>query len=180
MWGREVLVKIIGGCERGVDWNTALNPVIFSGAGWPAVARPDSCLPSPTTEGRQLGAHDAILDLGQYIGHYVAGSKGKSPTPVLEKYHDRIVSLHLKDRTADGSNVPWGQGQTPIKEMLQLMRQEKWTFPAEPERSEDSQPQAARRASAARQIELEYKIPEGSNAVAEVKKCVQYCQEALA
>lgn len=110
--------------------------------------------------------HDAILDLGQYIGfnldigHYVAGSKGKSPIPVLEKYHDRIVNLHLKDRTADGGNVPWGTGQTPIKEVLQLMRKEKWTFPAE--------------------VELEYQIPEGSNAIAEVKKCVDYCKEALA
>jgi sugar phosphate isomerase/epimerase len=79
---------------------------------------------------------------------------------VLEKYRDRIVSLHLKDRTVDGGNVPWGQGQIPIKEVLQLMRKEKWTFPAE--------------------VELEYKIPEGSNAIAEVAKCVQYCKEALA
>jgi sugar phosphate isomerase/epimerase len=109
---------------------------------------------------------DPILDLGQYIGlnvdcgHYVAGSKGQSPIPVLEKYHSRIVSLHLKDRTADGGNVPWGQGQTPIKEILQLMRKEKWTFPAD--------------------IELEYKIPEGSTAVTEVAKCLRYCKEALA
>jgi sugar phosphate isomerase/epimerase len=114
----------------------------------------------------EMDKHDAILDLGQYIGfnldigHYVAGTNGKSPIPVLEKYHDRITNLHLKDRTADGANVPWGQGQTPIKEVLQLMRKEKWTFPAE--------------------IELEYAIPEGSNAVAEVAKCVQYCKEALA
>ncbi len=113
-----------------------------------------------------LDKPDPILELSPYIGfnfdigHYVAGSKGLSPIPVLEKYHDRIVSLHLKDRTADGGNVPWGEGQTPIKEVLQLMRKEKWTFPAE--------------------IELEYKIPEGSNAVAEVAKCVQYCKAALA
>ncbi|WP_435018184.1 sugar phosphate isomerase/epimerase family protein [Tundrisphaera sp. TA3] len=108
---------------------------------------------------------DPILAYGEYIGfnldigHYFAGSKGKSPIPVLEKYHDRIVSLHLKDRTADGGNVPWGTGQTPIKEVLQLMKQEKWTFPAD--------------------IEVEYKIPEGSSAVAEVAKCVRYCKEAL-
>jgi sugar phosphate isomerase/epimerase len=113
-----------------------------------------------------MDQRDPILEFGQYIGlnldigHYFAGTKGLSPIPVLEKYHDRIVSLHLKDRTADGGNVPWGQGQTPIKEVLQLMRKEKWTFPAE--------------------IELEYKIPDGSNAVAEVAKCVQYCKEALA
>jgi sugar phosphate isomerase/epimerase len=119
-----------------------------------------------TTNYPAMDKTDPILSFGKYIGfnldvgHYFAGSKGMSPIPVLEKYHDRIVSLHLKDRTADGGNVPWGQGQTPIKEILQLMKKEKWTFPAE--------------------IELEYKIPEGSNAVAEVAKCVQYCKEALA
>ncbi|MCX8037213.1 MAG: sugar phosphate isomerase/epimerase [Candidatus Sumerlaeia bacterium] len=108
---------------------------------------------------------DPILEFGQYIGfnfdvgHYFAGSKGLSPIPVIEKYHDRIVSLHLKDRTAEGGNLPWGQGKTPLKEILQLMRKEKWTFPAD--------------------IELEYKIPDGSTAVAEVAKCVQFCREAL-
>ncbi len=109
---------------------------------------------------------DPLLDCGAYIGfnvdigHYVAGSKGLSPIPVLEKYHDRIISLHLKDRTADAGNLPWGQGQTPIKEVLQLMKKEKWTFPAD--------------------IELEYKIPDDSDAVKEVAKCLQYCKEALA
>ena len=109
---------------------------------------------------------DPLLDCGAYIGfnvdigHYVAGSKGLSPIPVLEKYHDRILNLHLKDRTADGGNLPWGQGQTPIKEVLQLMKKEKWTFPAD--------------------IELEYKIPDDSDAVKEVAKCLQYCKEALA
>lgn len=108
---------------------------------------------------------DPILECGPYIGfnfdigHYVAGTKGKCPIAVIEKYHDRIVSLHLKDRTPEGGNLPWGQGKTPIKEVLQLMRKEKWTFPAD--------------------IELEYKIPAGSDSVAEVGKCVQYCKEAL-
>lgn len=114
----------------------------------------------------KLDQPDPILEAGPYIGfnldvgHYFAGTKGQSPIPVLEKYHDRIVSLHLKDRTADGGNLPWGQGQTPLKEILQLMRQEKWTFPAD--------------------IELEYKVPQGSTAVAEVAKCLQFCKAALA
>jgi sugar phosphate isomerase/epimerase len=109
---------------------------------------------------------DPILEISPYIGfnfdigHYFAGTKGKSPIPVLEKYHDRIVSLHLKDRTAKGGNVAWGTGETPIKKVLQLMKKEKWTFPAD--------------------IELEYKIPAGSTAVIEVAKCVRYCKEALA
>lgn len=109
---------------------------------------------------------DPILAYGQYIGfnfdigHYFAGTKGLSPIPVIEKYHDRILSLHLKDRTADGGNLPWGQGKTPIKEVLRLMQKEKWTFPAD--------------------IELEYRVPQGSTSVAEVARCVQYCKEALA
>ena len=113
-----------------------------------------------------LDRHDPILDISPKfgfsfdIGHYFTGSKGKSPIPVLEKYHDRIVNLHLKDRTVDGGNLPWGQGQTPIREVLQLMKREKWTFPAD--------------------IELEYKIPKGSTAVAEVARCAEYCREALA
>src|SRR4051794_37219495 len=113
-----------------------------------------------------LDKADPILEYSPYIGfnfdvgHYFAGTKGLSPLPVLEKYHDRIVSLHLKDRTVEGENLPWGMGKTPIKEILQLMKKEKWTFPGD--------------------IEVEYKIPEGSSAVAEVARCVRYCKEALA
>jgi sugar phosphate isomerase/epimerase len=109
---------------------------------------------------------DPLMQIGDYIsfnfdiGHYVAGTKGKSPIPVLEKYHDKIISLHLKDRNAEGANLPWGQGQTPIKEVLQLLKKEKWPIYGD--------------------IEVEYKIPEGSSPVAEVGKCVQYCKEALA
>jgi sugar phosphate isomerase/epimerase len=113
----------------------------------------------------QIDKPDPLLDCGKYImfnfdiGHYVAGTKGKSPIPVIEKYHDRIISLHLKDRTPDGGNLPWGQGKTPIKEVLQLLKKEKWPIYGD--------------------IELEYKIPAGSTSVAEVAKCVAYCREAL-
>jgi sugar phosphate isomerase/epimerase len=106
-----------------------------------------------------------VLSYGKYLGinfdtgHYLAGT-GESPIPFIEKYHERIVSLHLKDRTKAGGNVAWGQGETPIKEILQLMRKNKWTFPAD--------------------IELEYPVPQGSTAVAEVTKCVQFCKNALA
>jgi sugar phosphate isomerase/epimerase len=109
---------------------------------------------------------DPLFSIGDYIGfnfdigHYVAGTHGKSPIPVIEKYHPKIISLHLKDRTADGGNLPWGQGQTPIKQVLQLLKKEKWPIYGD--------------------IELEYKVPEDSDPVKEVAKCVQYCKEALA
>jgi len=105
------------------------------------------------------------------VGHYY-GVNGQSPVPVMVKYHDRIASLHLKDRKGPGSagenqgpggggpNMPWGQGETPLKEVLQTMKKNKYKFPAS--------------------IEYEYNTPEGSDVVAEVKKCVQFCKDALA
>jgi sugar phosphate isomerase/epimerase len=95
------------------------------------------------------------------LGHYVAGT-GESPIPFLRKFHDRIASVHLKDRQtpAHGAgNLPWGTGDTPLKEILQLMKQRKYAFPAS--------------------IELEYDVPAGSNAVREVAKCLDYCKAAL-
>jgi sugar phosphate isomerase/epimerase len=98
------------------------------------------------------------------LGHYVAGGNvGGTTLDFLNKFHDRISSVHLKDRTTPPHctlNLPWGTGETPIKEILQLMRKSKWKFPAS--------------------IELEYAIPEGSDSVKEVKKCLQYCKDALA
>jgi len=95
------------------------------------------------------------------VGHYAA-AVSQSPIPFMEKYHDRITCLHLKDRkfgTHGGQNVPWGQGDTPLKEILVLMQRKKYRFPAG--------------------IELEYKIPEGSTSAAEIQKCLQFCRAAL-
>ena len=65
------------------------------------------------------------------LGHYVAGT-GESPIPFLRKFHGRIASVHLKDRQtpAHGAgNLPWGTGDTPLKEILQLMKREKYHIP---------------------------------------------------
>jgi sugar phosphate isomerase/epimerase len=102
----------------------------------------------------------ANVDLGHYVA---AGNVGGTPVEFLEKHHARISSIHLKDRKSKengGDNVPWGTGDTPIREILQTMKKRAWKFPAS--------------------VELEYRIPEGSNAVAETKKCVQFCADALA
>ncbi len=97
------------------------------------------------------------------FGHWVAaGNVGGTPMQFLEKYHDRIGSFHLKDRTTPehcSLNLAWGTGETPIKEILQLVAKNKWKLPAS--------------------IELEYEIPEGSDAVKETRKCVEYCRNAL-
>ncbi len=97
------------------------------------------------------------------FGHWVAaGNVGGTPMDFLQKYHDRIGSFHLKDRTTPDHcalNLAWGTGETPIKEILQMVRKNKWNIPGS--------------------IELEYNVPEGSDAVKEVKKCVDYCRAAL-
>jgi hypothetical protein len=58
------------------------------------------------------------------IGHFVGGQK-TSPVPFLKQHHDRITHIHVKDKTFDDKNVPFGQGNTPIKEVLQTIRDNK-------------------------------------------------------
>lgn len=94
------------------------------------------------------------------LGHYVAA--GYDPIPLLKAKHQHIVSMHVKDRKSKengGANLPWGEGDTPIVEVLQLMQKNKYKFPAT--------------------VELEYDIPAGSDAVKETAKCVEYARKAL-
>lgn len=111
-------------------------------------------------------AWDEALSQAKYnainldAGHYVAA--GFDPLPFIEAKHDHIYSMHLKDRKSKENgqdNVPWGEGDTPIVEILQLMKKNKYKFPAT--------------------VELEYRIPEGSDPIKEVQKCVEYCRKAL-
>ncbi len=85
-----------------------------------------------------------------------------SPAAVafIRQHHARITNLHLKDRKKDhGPNTPWGEGDTPLKDVLLLLKKEKYGFPAN--------------------IELEYRVPEGSDAATEVAKCLKYCRDIL-
>jgi len=91
------------------------------------------------------------------IGHFSAA--GFDPIEFIQAHHDRITNLHLKDRKKDdGPNMPFGEGDTPIKQVLRLVKEKKYKMPAN--------------------IEYEYKGKE--DAAVEVKKCFQYCKEALA
>jgi sugar phosphate isomerase/epimerase len=78
----------------------------------------------------------------------------------MEKYHDRITHIHVKDMKINhGPAVAFGTGDVPIKDILQLMQKNKWKFQA--------------------CIEFEYRIPEGSTRMAEIAKCVDYCKKIL-
>ena len=103
------------------------------------------------------------------IGHYIAARKENTKDALLNfilKNHSRICSLHLKDRQAAkplnlsaSDNQIWGKGDTPIVEVLQLVRDNSFKFTSS--------------------VELEYRIPSGSNRVNEVKRCYEYCNQAL-
>lgn len=95
------------------------------------------------------------------LGHYVAAGQ-PDPLGLIRQKHARISSMHIKDRQnpAHGKgNLAWGQGDTPLREVLTLMREQKYNFPAT--------------------VELEYKVPEGSTSVAEVRKCLEFCRGIL-
>jgi sugar phosphate isomerase/epimerase len=74
------------------------------------------------------------FDLCLDIGHFTAANgneKGKDALAFLEKYHDRITHLHVKDRMVEeGPNVPLGAGDTPIIETMQMVRDNGWNIPA--------------------------------------------------
>jgi sugar phosphate isomerase/epimerase len=91
------------------------------------------------------------------IGHMTAANF--DAVDYLQKHHERIVTLHVKDRKKDqGANLPLGEGDTPIKAVLQLLKKNKgWGIPA--------------------MIEYEYK---GTDPVVEVRKCFEYCKQQIA
>jgi sugar phosphate isomerase/epimerase len=93
------------------------------------------------------------------IGHFIAGHN-TSPIPFLKKHHARITHIHVKDRKMnEGANTPFGEGDTPIKEALQTIRDNQWPIQAT--------------------IEFEYPVPPGSDRMAEIAKCVAFCKDAL-
>jgi sugar phosphate isomerase/epimerase len=99
--------------------------------------------------GRYIGVN---LDLG----HFTAS--GYDPVEFVSRYHSRIVTVRVRDRKkSDGPNVPFGEGDTPIGEVLRLIKSNRFDIPA--------------------MIEYEYK---GNDTLTEVRRCLEYCKRALA
>lgn len=113
---------------------------------------------------------DAILAVSPKImmnfdsGHFF-GSTGRHPIEILEKYHDRIFSMHIKDKTGPktepeaNTNQVWGQGEMPLAETLLKIQKEGWPIFCD--------------------IELEYPVKPWSNSVKEVGTCVAYARQIL-
>jgi len=96
-------------------------------------------------------------------GHFF-GSTGIHPNTIIEKYHDRIFAVHIKDKTGPktdpaNTNQVWGQGEVPLADVLLLIKKNKWPIHCD--------------------IELEYDVKPWSNAVKETRTCVQYARNIL-
>ncbi|HEU0124009.1 MAG TPA: TIM barrel protein [Bryobacteraceae bacterium] len=90
------------------------------------------------------------------IGHFTAANF--NPTEFLAEWYPRIVTLHIKDRRKNqGENLPFGEGDTPIKDVLTWLKTNRIAIPAN--------------------IEYEYK---GADTVAEIRKCLDYCRKIVA
>ena len=80
------------------------------------IARPENY-----EEGAALSKNFRItIDIGDAVGGGIDALK------FVRDHHDRIFQLFLKDRTKAGVSVPWGEGDTPIAAILQLIRDRKW------------------------------------------------------
>ena len=121
-------------------------------------------LTDPEAFGR-LAAWEECFEFSPYncanvdIGHFFAAT-GTSPAEWIKAHHDRVTHVHLKDRKANnGPNMPFGQGDTPLKEILLMLKKEKYKIQAT--------------------IEMEYPVPAGSTLLDEIAKCVTYCRNVL-
>jgi sugar phosphate isomerase/epimerase len=97
------------------------------------------------------------LKINLDIGHFV--SADYDPVAYIREHHADITNLHLKDRKKhQGDNTPWGQGDTPIKAVLQLLKKERWPIP----------------------VDIEYEYRGTGTSPEEVKKCYEFVKQALA
>jgi sugar phosphate isomerase/epimerase len=91
------------------------------------------------------------------IGHFTAANY--DAVAFLNAHHADVTNLHIKDRKKNqGDNVAWGTGDTPIREVLQLLKREKWPIRA--------------------YVEYEHRGTAGP--VDEVKTCFAYAKQVVA
>ena len=105
--------------------------------------------------------HSPYIKVTLDTGHFTAF--GGDAVKFVRDHHDRMANLHLKDRLRraedrnDVNTTEWGKGDAPIREVLQLMKRERYPFPAC----------------------IEYEYNGKGTAVEEVQKCLDYARSAL-
>jgi sugar phosphate isomerase/epimerase len=91
------------------------------------------------------------------IGHFTAANY--DAVQFIQENHDHITHLHFKDRKKNqGQNMPWGEGDTPIKPVLTLLKEKRYPIRAF----------------------IEYEHRGTGTPVEEVQKCMAYMKSVLA
>jgi sugar phosphate isomerase/epimerase len=116
--------------------------------------RPDEvATPDDFAEG--LNGASQFMGINLDVGHFVAA--GFDPVPFIQKHSKRIWSLHLKDRKRNqGPDCKFGEGDTPVREILLLLKKDRLDIPA--------------------MIEWE---PKEGDKVAAICDCLDYCRSVL-
>jgi sugar phosphate isomerase/epimerase len=120
---------------------------------------PDSADPSQISRPRDFMDALALsknfrvcIDIGDATGG------GWDALRFVEEHHGRIHAVYLKDRRKDRVTVPWGEGDSPVRPVLQLIRDRKYPIRC--------------------YIDCDY--PGSGSRAAEVKRCFAYAKAALA
>jgi sugar phosphate isomerase/epimerase len=93
------------------------------------------------------------LDIGQFT------AANYDAVAYIGQNHENITHLHIGDRKRNhGANEPFGDGDTPVREVLVLIRDNKWPLRAF----------------------VEYEYAGMGSSVEEVKKCLDYMRACLA
>lgn len=132
-----------------------LDPLATKYKTWVAIHNEGDSIPT------MADFEDVLKGAGPYtrmtldIGHFVASNS--DPQACLKKHHKEIVNLHIKDRKKNGGpNLPFGQGDTPIKDILSMDRDRKYNIP----------------------VHVEWEVA-SDDRVQKVKDCFEYCKNAL-
>jgi sugar phosphate isomerase/epimerase len=79
---------------------------------------------------RALEGRSEYLGINLDVGHFSAS--GYDPVAYFREHHARIFSLHVKDRDKDAAHTyrRFGEGATPIAEVLRLARELRFRYAA--------------------------------------------------
>jgi sugar phosphate isomerase/epimerase len=145
-----------------VDTAARIDPVAQKYKIYVGMHNHDSMKPNefskPADFAKAMEGRSKYIKINLDIGHFTAA--GFDPVQYLEEHHDDILTLHIKDRKKDhGDNMPFGEGDTKVKEVLQVLKNKRYPIPA--------------------MIEYEYGKA-GMDTISEVRKAFDFIKQALA